>query len=258
MRLDLYLFENGFAKSRSFAKTLVDEGYVTVNGKHIRKPSFDVPKEANVEVTGKPYEFVSRGGVKLSAAITGFSVDVKDKLCVDIGASTGGFTDCLLRNGAKKVFAVDCGSGQLAEELKSDARVVSIENFNARELSEATLGTLCDIAVCDVSFISQTLIHPAVNGILKDTGVFISLIKPQFECGRDGTGKGGIVKSDEVRIDAVRQVISSAENNGLGCTGLLKSPIYGGDGNTEYLMICEKDTPRKVGDAKINEIIKTK
>lgn len=254
MRLDLYLSENGLAKSRSFAKTLVEEGFVTVDGQVSKKPSRDVTEENRVTVTGKPYEYVSRGGVKLAFALESFGVCTSGSVCVDIGASSGGFTDCLLRHGAAKVFAVDSGTNQLEKSIAEDARVVKMENFNARNLSESSLGELCDIAVMDVSFISQTLIIPALAGILKPDGVLISLIKPQFECGREGLGKGGIVRSKSVMMSSVKKVADFAEAAGLRCTNLAKSPIAGGDGNTEFLMMCRMNAKRTVSDSRIREI----
>ncbi len=254
MRLDAYLAEKGLAKSRSFAKTLIDEGFVEVNGKKAEKASFCVSESDSVVVTGKPYSYVGRGGVKLEAAIKCFQIDVSDFVCVDIGASSGGFTDCLLQNGASRVFAVDTGSDQLDISLREDSRVINIENFNARELKAETLGELCDIAVTDVSFISQTLIIPAAYGVLKENALYVSLIKPQFECGREGLGKGGIVKNKKVMHTAVEKVIDFADKSGLGCAGLVKSPILGGDGNCEFLMICYKNRPRIVSRDAVKEV----
>lgn len=255
MRLDTYLSDNGLAKSRSYAKTLIEEGYVTVNGDIQKKPSFDVTADDHIVVTGKPYDYVSRGGVKLECALSEFSIDVSGFVCVDIGASSGGFTDCLLKRGAKKVYAVDSGSGQLDSTLRMDERVVNIENFNARNLTVGDLGEKCDIAVTDVSFISQTLIIPAAVSVLKDDGIFVSLIKPQFECGREGLGKGGIVKSKKIMAEAVKKVIDCAKLNGLFCKGLVTSSIKGGDGNTEFLMVCTKKEYSTVNDSMIKEIV---
>lgn len=255
MRLDLYLHEKGLAKSRSYAKTLIDEGYVTVNGKVAKKPSLDVSENDNVLVTGEPYSYVSRGGVKLEAVLEAFDINVSNYICVDIGASSGGFTDCLLQRGAKKVYAVDSGYGQLDPTLTVDRRVVNIENFNARNLSIETLGESCDIAVTDVSFISQTLIIPAAVKVLKDGAIYASLIKPQFECGRSGLGKGGIVKSKKIMADAVKQVIDCAVFNGLSCKGLITSPIKGGDGNTEFLMYCTLGGDNIITEKDIKEAV---
>ena len=244
MRLDSYLAENGYAKSRTFAKTLIDGGFVNVNGKKANKASLDILDGDTVEVTGKPYEYVSRGGLKLEAALDAFGVDPSGKVCVDIGASSGGFTDCLLRRGAVRGFAVDSGSDQLDASLRADGRVVSMENFNARYLTAETLGTACDIAVCDVSFISQTLIIPAVRRLLCEDGVYICLVKPQFECGKSALGKNGVVKSKKEHYRAVKNVIGCAEENGFSAVGVIASPICGSDGNREFLL---KLVPKTLG-----------
>lgn len=254
MRLDSYLADKGLAKSRTFAKELIDKKYVTVDGKTITKASFDVTEEMTVCVTGTPYEYVGRGGLKLEAALDSFEINPNGFVCVDIGASSGGFTDCLLKRGADKVFAVDSGSGQLDEKLRSDSRVVNIENFNARVLSPETLGTLCDIAVMDVSFISQTLILDSVKGVLKPDGVYVGLVKPQFECGKEGLSKGGIVKDKKIMRKAIEKVCDYAESIGLGITGLIKSPVTGGDGNTEFLISANPDKKRTVTKDIINEV----
>ena len=255
MRIDTYLAEHGLAKSRSFAKTLLEEGYVTVNGKVIKKASFDVSVSDEVQVTGTPYNYVSRGGVKLECALETFCIDVTDMKAVDIGASSGGFTDCLLKRGACKVYAIDSGYGQLDPTLCSSEKVVNIENFNARNLTAEILDGICDIAVTDVSFISQTLIIPSVAEVLCNGGIFVSLIKPQFECGKAGLGKGGIVKSKKIMAEAVKKVIDCADSYKLGCKGLIKSPIHGGDGNTEFLMVCVFGEERTVTEKALKEVV---
>ncbi len=236
MRLDVFLVRSGMLRSRTLAKEFIENGSVTVNGIPVFKPSVDVKEDDNVAVVSPLPRYVSRGGEKLEAAILSFEIDVHDKVCCDIGSSTGGFTDCLLQHGAARVFAVDSGTDQIDPELKRDPRVVSIENFNARGLSPETTGILCDLAVADVSFISQTLIIPAAFSVLKIGGEYVGLIKPQFECGRSGLGKGGVVKDSTVRDDAVRLVSVCARENGLDVRGIITSPLTGGDGNTEYLM----------------------
>ncbi len=241
MRLDLYLFEKGFAKSRSYAKMLISEGFVKLNGKAATKSSTDVSDGDLVEVTGKPFEYVSRGGLKLEAAINAFDINVNGFRCVDIGASTGGFTDCLLKKGASYVVAVDIGHDQLDSSLVNDPRVLNLEGVNARDIDETVIGGICDIAVSDISFISQTYVIPNINGILSENGIYVALIKPQFECGRSGLGKNGIVKDKKTRYNAVKRVIDCSAENGLNVVGLIKSPIEGGDGNTEYLMYCTKN-----------------
>ena len=240
MRLDKYLSDNSLVKSRTHARELIEAGFVLVDGREIKKPSHDVSEEAKVEITGDICPYVSRGGLKLERAIESFCVDVAGKTALDIGASTGGFTDVLLQNGAVKVFAVDSGHGQLADKLKSDRRVVSLEGFNARNLRQGDLGAAVDIAVCDVSFISQTLIHGAAYDCLKDGGIFIGLVKPQFECTRDALSKGGIVKEVKCRFYASERVYDSLKNIGFSVTGFDISPISGGDGNTEYLICAYK------------------
>lgn len=254
MRLDVFLANRGLAKSRSFARTLIEGGYVTVESKVITKVSYEVTEESSVSVTGSPYEYVSRGGVKLRGALDFFGVSAEGAVCVDIGASSGGFTDCLLRDGAVKVYAVDSGRDQLDPSLLKDSRVVSMEGFNARYMTEKNLGERCDIAVTDVSFISQTLIHGAVRNVLRDDGCFISLIKPQFECEGKGLNKNGILKDVKITAAAVRRVLSSAEEAGLNCIGLTVSPVKGGDGNTEFLMLCCPDAQRSVTDAFANDL----
>lgn len=235
MRIDKYLAEHSLAESRQKAKELISGGFVTLNGKTVSKDSTDVGEKDKVEVTGRPYPYVSRGGLKLEAAKSAFSLDFTDKVACDLGASTGGFTDVMLRSGVLRVYAVDCGKGQLHPDIASDPRVVNMEGINARELCANDLGTYCDIVVSDLSFISQTLVFESVTKILSDKGEFVSLIKPQFEAGRENIGKGGIVKDPRVHISVIKQVTDAARMYHLYCMGLIRSPIRGGDGNTEYL-----------------------
>ena len=241
MRLDKYLAENGLADSRTRAAQMIEAGLIRVIGTVQKKPSFDVLEGAAVEATGDLLPYVSRGGLKLKGALDAFSISPKGMVCADIGASTGGFTDCLLQEGAVKVYAIDSGRDQLHEKLRSDPRVVSMESFNARGLTPAHLGETVDLAVTDVSFISQTLLHEAIASILKDGGIFISLIKPQFEVGRENLGKGGIVKNPKARRDAARRVLVSAMAAGLALIAVITSPITGGDGNIEYLAYFRKE-----------------
>lgn len=239
MRIDVYLFSHGYCKSREEARKLIKSNYVKCGGTVIDKPSYDVTDGIELEVIN-PFKYVSRGGDKLEAALESFKIDVKGCVCADIGASTGGFTDCLLQNGAVRVYAIDSGKEQLDGKLKSDARVISMENVNARYLRSDDLAEMCDVCVVDVSFISQTLIHPSVNEILKDGGYFITLIKPQFEAGKQNIRKGGIVKDEKAREFAKDKVISSAQLNNLEFIGCITSPIKGGDGNIEYLALFKK------------------
>lgn len=235
MRIDVYLAENGLVSSRTEAKRFIDEGTVTVNGKQINKPSFDVDGSENILVDKSVKEFVSRGGIKLKGALAEFGVKAEGRLCLDVGASSGGFTDCLLKAGAKHVIAVDSGSGQLVESIRRDERVTVFENYNARYMKREDFEYSPDLAVMDVSFISATYILPAVYDVLTENGDFICLIKPQFEVGRSGLGKGGIVKDSQTRDLAVKKVLDFASNCGFGVNGIVQSSIKGGDGNIEFL-----------------------
>lgn len=240
MRADVFLVSNGFCESRQRAKKLIESGRVKVNGAPFSKVSKEINENDAVEVIpSEKYEYVSRGGYKLEAALDGFNVDVENLIAADIGASSGGFSDCLLCRNIKKVYAVDCGSGQLASKITGDSRVVSIENTNARYIDETLFGGKVDIAVMDLSFISQTLVFPAISRILKEGGILVSLIKPQFEAGRSGVGKNGIVKNEKIRKEAVEKVIENAKLFGLVSRGVIESPIKGGDGNTEYLTVFD-------------------
>ena len=217
-----------------------------LDGQKVVKPSQPVDEGAAHEVVisrGDENRYVSRGGLKLEAALAAAGLDVTGARCVDIGASSGGFTDCLLQHGAAQVFALDSGHGQLAIALVSDARVVNMEGFNARQLCDGVRhGLPCDLdmAVMDVSFISQTYILPGIPPLLRDGGAIVSLIKPQFEVGRSGLGKGGIVRDAQRRAEAILRVTSCAAAAGLGFVALIPSPICGGDGNREYLLVTRK------------------
>ena len=235
MRADIFLVKTGLCESRNKAKQCIDEGQLYVNGKNFKKASAEVNDEDTVEIRGENMPFVSRGGLKLLGAIKSFGLDFNGLTCVDIGASTGGFTDCLLQNGAKKIYAVDCGVGQLHQKLLNNEKVVSIEKFNARYLTYKTLGEICDAAVMDVSFISQTLLYSAVKNTVKNGGMLVSLIKPQFEAGKEAINRNGIVKDKKVHVGVIKKIIKAAEENGLVIIGLAVSPILGGNGNTEYL-----------------------
>jgi len=260
MRADVYLTVAGYTKSRKKAQDLIDAGAVSIDGEIIKKSSALVNElvEHNVEIR-QVFRYVSRGGMKLEAALDRFNINVSRKKAVDVGASTGGFTDCLLQRGAESVYCIDSGVGQLHESLLSDSRVHSIEKFNARELTVEQTHGHCDIAVADVSFISQTYIIEPIANVLRDEGVFISLIKPQFEAGRQALGKNGVVTNSAYRFLAVKRVISCAEENGFYCLGLIKSPIEGGDGNKEYLayFVKRKCIESAVDDKTIKRITAT-
>jgi len=233
MRLDVYLAASGLARSRSAAKQLISFGAVTVDGKPVNKPSLEIDPDVNTVEAVAP-RFVSRGGIKLQAAIDFFNIDVVGKKCIDVGASTGGFTDCLLQNGAGSVLCVDCGHGQLDPAISADKRVTSMEGFNARDLSPE-IDSGFEVCVADVSFISQTLLHCPIASVLSDGAVFISLIKPQFEAGKEALNAKGIVTSEKHRKAAVENVVANAVSSGFVPVGVIDSPIDGGDGNREYL-----------------------
>jgi len=239
MRLDIYLCDNGFAHSRTFAKALVVEGKVTVNGKCVTKPSFEVEGEAEISVDSEEI-YVSRGAYKLEGAAREFDFSISGKKCIDVGASSGGFTDYLLKNGADHVIAVDSGSGQLAQSLRDDKRVTVFENYNARYMKRSDFDYSPELAVMDVSFISATYIIPVLYEVLKTGADFICLIKPQFEVGRAAIGKGGVVKDESARLYAVEKVTAFAKSVGFECLKTIKSPIKGGDGNVEFLAHFKK------------------
>jgi len=255
MRLDVYLAETGLAKSRSRAAQLITGGFVSVNGKIVTKSSYDAAGTDEIRLIGEEHKFVGRGGMKLEGALERFKVDVTGFVCADVGASTGGFTDCLLQRGAAHVYAIDSGHGQLDPKLADDRRVTNLEGCNARYLTVEQLGTPCDCAVSDLSFISQTLVIPAVSSILTDGAVYIALIKPQFECGREAVGRGGLVKDKKQHIAAISRVISCADENGLAPCGIMKSPITGGDGNTEFLMMAVKNGTASVSAKAVTEAV---
>ncbi len=257
MRIDKYLAAAGYTKSRKFAQDLIDGGAVKVDGLVVKKASQEidhtVPHKVEIE---ELFKYVSRGGMKLEAALDRFSVNVNGAKAVDVGASTGGFTDCLLKRGAREVYAIDTGVGQLHPMLLADSRVHSIEKFNARELTVDVTNGECDVAVADVSFISQTYIIPNIVSVMKDGATFISLIKPQFEAGASALGKGGIVTNSAYRFLAVKRVLSCAHEQGLDCRGLALSPITGGDGNKEYLayFIKSRTLVPKIDDKMIKRL----
>ena len=241
MRLDVYLADAALVDSRTDAKNFILGGSVSVNGKTVKKPAFEVSGNEEITVDKSSKKYVSRGGLKLEAALDKFSIDVSGALAIDVGASSGGFTDCLLKRGAKRVLAVDSGSGQLVRSIRNDSRVLVYENFNARYMNADDFDYTPSLSVMDVSFISAKLIIPSVSSVLAPEGRFICLIKPQFEVGRSGLNKKGIVKNEELRRRVVNDVVESASLCGFTLMGLMESPIVGGDGNIEYLAYFTKN-----------------
>jgi 23S rRNA (cytidine1920-2'-O)/16S rRNA (cytidine1409-2'-O)-methyltransferase len=261
MRADIYIYTSGNAKSRQNAKVLIEAGNVLIDGKKITKPAFEIDElaEHNVEIINKS-KFVSRGGEKLDFALEKFNIDVTNLTCIDIGASTGGFTDCLLQRGARRVYAVDSGHSQLDINIENDERVVSIEKFNAKFMTHDDFDVQFDIAVMDVSFISQTLIHSGICDVLKDDGILVSLIKPQFECGKNALNSHGIVKKASFHSQAICKVIDNALISGFSCIDITRSPIEGGSGNVEFLAYFKKSAVAQnlVNENKIKTISQAK
>jgi len=233
-RLDRLLVERGLVESREKAQALIMAGEVLLNGQKAAKPGQPVDSGAALEVLARP-PFVSRGGLKLAAALKHFAIDAAGKVCADIGSSTGGFTDALLQAGAARVHAVDVGAGQLAWSIRTDPRVRLHEGINARELRPEEIGEPVDLLTCDVSFISVTLILPAVTALLQPRGQMVILIKPQFEVGKGQVGKGGIVRDPQLHRAACDRVTGAVREFGFE-TGIMDSPILGAEGNREFLL----------------------
>ena len=240
IRIDKLLLERELVPSREKAQALIMTGNVLVDDVPVSKPGQEVVADAAVRIKGEDHLFVSRGGLKLARALDEFGVNPKDFVCLDVGASTGGFTDCLLQRGANKVYAVDVGYGQLAWKLQNDERVVVIERQNIRHIDPAKLPEPFDLIVIDVSFISLEVVIPAVVSFLKPSGQVVTLIKPQFEVAKEEVGEGGIVKDEDARQRAIDKVIAAAEGAGFTCAGTTDSPIAGTKGNHEFLALFRK------------------
>ena len=238
-RLDVLMFEKGLASSREKAKALIMAGSVFINGEKAYKPGETVSEDADIKIK-EEMPFVSRGGYKLDKGIKVFNIDLKDKICIDVGASTGGFTDCMLINGAKKVYSVDVGYGQLDWKLRQDERVVVLERTNARYLSEKEIPEMVDFISADVAFISLNTALSTAFSFLKDSGESMVLIKPQFEAGREHVGKKGVVRDEKVHRDVIVKVCSQMEAKGMKIIGIDFSPIKGPEGNIEYLLYMKK------------------
>ncbi len=244
-RLDILLVEKGIITSRDRAKACIMEGKVFVDGQRIDKAGEKVSIIANIEYKGAKLKYVSRGGLKLEKAMKSYDISLEDKVCMDIGASTGGFTDCMLQNGAKKVYSVDVGYGQFAWKLRTDERVVCMERTNIRYVTLEDIGEPLDFASIDVSFISLKKIMPATLGLLKNTGEVVALIKPQFEAGREKVGKKGVVREISTHKEVVYGIIEFLKNENLNILGVGYSPIKGPEGNREYLVYFTKDAEKE-------------
>lgn len=252
-RLDTLLVERGFFDSREKAKKHIMAGLVFVDNVRVDKAGEKVRRECKIEVKGVAIPYVSRGGLKLEKAIKEFEIDLKNKICIDVGASTGGFTDCMLKNGAIKVFAIDVGYGQLAWELRKDPRVVSMERTNIRFVKQEDIGEQVDFVSIDVAFISLRLVLPVVKELLKPAGEVIALIKPQFEAGRDKVGKKGVVREPEIHREVIENVLNFALCIGFSLKGLTFSPIKGPEGNIEYLAYLKNSEGKNIYEESLKE-----
>ncbi len=256
LRLDVAVYERGFAETREKAKAMIMAGSVYLNGQKALKGGVNIKETDVIEVRGAVNPFVSRGGLKLDKAMKSFGLDLTDCICMDIGASTGGFTDCMLTNGAKKVFAIDVGYGQLAWKLRCDERVVNLERTNFRYVTREQVPDEIDFASVDVSFISLKLILPVMHTLLKNGGRSVCLIKPQFEAGKENIGKKGVVRDKSVHADVVRNITDFAAENGFKVLGVDFSPIKGPEGNIEYLMHIEKtDNGEMLWEGSVEDLV---
>ena len=245
IRLDQYIFEQGYAPSKTRAQALIMSGIVFVNNQKADKAGTMIKETDIVEVRGKDLKYVSRGGLKLEKAINEYGLELKDKICMDIDASTGGFTDCMLQNGAQKVYAVDVGYGQLAWKLRSDERVKNMEKTNIRNVTVDMLDEKINFFSVDVSFISLKHIFPVAYAISTDEVIGACLVKPQFEAGKEKVGKKGVVRDSEVHREVIENVIGMANENGFYVHNLTFSPIKGPEGNIEFLIVISKDSERE-------------
>lgn len=249
IRLDVAVFEKGFAPSREKAKAVIMAGQVYVNNQKADKAGTEIKEDDIVEVRGNTLKYVSRGGLKLEKAMQEFPISLEGRICMDVGASTGGFTDCMLQNGAVKVYSIDVGYGQLAWKLRCDERVVNLERTNFRYADEEIIKDKIDFSSVDVSFISLKHILPNLNRLLAENGSAVCLIKPQFEAGREKVGKKGVVREKSVHLEVVNNIIDIALENGFSVCGLQFSPIKGPEGNIEYLVYLKKSNSPLIEEA---------
>lgn len=256
-RLDNLLVEKGLVTGRDKAKAVIMAGLVYVDNQKADKPGTQMDEDAKIELRDGGLKYVSRGGLKLEKAMQVFNVSLDDEICMDIGASTGGFTDCMLKNGASKVYAVDVGYGQLAWSLRQDGRVIVMERTNIRNVTRESIGAELDFASVDVSFISLKLVLPVAFELLKEGGEMVCLIKPQFEAGRGNVGKKGVVRDMAVHLSVVGDIIKFAFENGFSVLGLDFSPVKGPEGNIEYLMHLKKAAKSvNISDEAVSRVVK--
>ncbi len=255
-RLDVLLVQRNLAPSREKAKTMILEGNVFVNNNREDKAGSMFPDDCQIEIHGNTLKYVSRGGLKLEKAMAEFDITLDGTICMDIGASTGGFTDCMLQNGASKVYSVDVGYGQFAWKLRNDPRVVCMEKTNIRYVTPADIGDVLDFASVDVSFISLTKVLPAAYELLRDDGEMVCLIKPQFEAGKEKVGKKGVVRDSAVHKEVIEKIIQFSLENGFSVLDLSFSPIKGPEGNIEYLVHIKKTGETALSDTiSVDEIV---
>lgn len=256
-RLDVLLVKKNIFATREQAQRAIMAGEIIVDNTKITKSGTKVNNDAVIKHTGKTLPYVSRGGLKLKKAIETFSIDFYNKVVLDVGASTGGFTDCALKHGASKVYSVDVGYGQLAWSLRNDPRVVVMERTNARELKPDMFNEKLDIITMDVSFISVTKILPQFSGLIKENGLIITLIKPQFEAGKENVGKKGVVKDPKIHVAVIKNIIKEAEKSGLYAVKLDYSPIKGPEGNIEFLLLLNTRNKVEIDEKMIYQIVQT-
>jgi 23S rRNA (cytidine1920-2'-O)/16S rRNA (cytidine1409-2'-O)-methyltransferase len=254
-RLDCLIFDRGLAESREKAKAVIMAGQVYVEGQKQDKPGTSFPEEVQIEVRGNRLPYVSRGGLKLEKALALFPIDLNGKVVMDIGASTGGFTDCMLQSGAKKVYSVDVGYGQLAWKLRTDPRVVSLERTNVRYLTKEQVPEPIEFFSVDVSFISLRLVLPVARRFLSENGQAVCLIKPQFEAGRENVGKKGVVREKKVHVQVIRRIVDFVQKNGFSVLGLTYSPVKGPEGNIEYLLYLRRSDHPTVAALDIQTLV---
>lgn len=254
-RLDCALVSRGFVESREKAKAIIMSGIVYVNNQKFDKAGATIKPDDKIEVRGETLKYVSRGGLKLEKAMNSFEISLNDCTCADIGASTGGFTDCMLQNGAKKVYSIDVGYGQLAWKLRTDERVVNLERTNFRYVTREQVPDELDFASVDVSFISLSLIIPVMRTLLRDGGRAVCLIKPQFEAGKENVGKKGVVRDKNVHIAVIEKIINLVKENNFSLLGLDFSPIKGPEGNIEYLCYIQKTDDVIISDYNAEDVV---
>lgn len=256
IRLDALIHSRGLVPSREKARALVLAGQVTVDGQMVDKPGTAVDENSVVELASPGCAYVSRGGLKLEKALQVFDIDAAGSVVLDIGASTGGYTDCALQKGAQRVYALDVGYGQLDWKLRNDPRVISMERTNIRHLDIAGFPEKVDLVTIDVSFISTSFVFPVITHLVKPEGDVVSLIKPQFEAGRDKVGRKGVVRDQRTHMDVLQKSIANAAGHGLNCVGITFSPITGPQGNIEFFLHLRKDVPPGNDlDAQVQQVV---